>query len=168
MLSLKLTSYVIKYFLEPIVLNDRLPVDLLRACSSLTRAPVASPIKNIAFKHRSFIAGRTTYFLVFSRFSTLSNDQVGSSIGGLGLIRWNALDCDIKRGVAKSMLKANLSGKLRAHLYCEIVAGSPNEDLEQCFHVHDNSCATFVEENCSYNGTDTGTDISFILTYFPA
>jgi len=43
-----------------------------------------------------------------------------------------------------------------AHSQCEIVAGSPNEDLEQCFHVHDNSCATFVEENCSYNGTDTG------------
>ena len=55
-----------------------------------------------------------------------------------------------------------------AHSQCEIVAGSPNEDLEQCFHVHDNSCATFVEENCSYNGTDTGTDISFIVTYFPA
>ena len=45
-----------------------------------------------------------------------------------------------------------------AHSDCDIVADSPNEGLDQCFHAHDNTCAAFVEEDCVYNGTDTGTD----------
>ena len=58
---------------------------------------------------------------------------------------WKALIIyDVSSGFAKSD--------------CDIVADSPNESLVQCFHAHDNTCAAFVEEDCVYNGTDTGTD----------